>query len=66
MCFFVGGIFHPQQTFHEAISEVGSNLMLVAAGKHPFCRIAFALGSLKTDNLPSRPHHPDGILQFIG
>lgn len=30
MCFFVGGIFHPQQTFHEAISEVGSNLMLVA------------------------------------
>lgn len=33
MCFFVGGIFHPQQTFHEAISEVGSNLMLVAAGK---------------------------------
>ncbi|KAK3067274.1 hypothetical protein LTR53_015949 [Teratosphaeriaceae sp. CCFEE 6253] len=31
ICFFVGGIFHPQQTFHEAISEVGSNLMLVAA-----------------------------------
>ncbi|KAI7372130.1 putative vacuolar cation/proton exchanger 2 [Hortaea werneckii] len=31
MCFFVGGIFHPQQTFQEAISEVGSNLMLVAA-----------------------------------
>ncbi|KAF7185903.1 Vacuolar cation/proton exchanger 2 [Pseudocercospora fuligena] len=30
LCFFVGGIFHPQQTFHEAISEVGSNLMLVA------------------------------------
>ncbi|KAK0324108.1 hypothetical protein LTR82_004544 [Friedmanniomyces endolithicus] len=30
-CFFIGGIFHPQQTFHEAISEVGSNLMLVAA-----------------------------------
>ena len=26
----MGGIFHPQQTFHEAISEVGSNLMLVA------------------------------------
>ncbi|WPG99889.1 Hypothetical protein R9X50_00270900 [Acrodontium crateriforme] len=31
LCFFTGGIFHPQQTFHEAISEVGSNLMLVAA-----------------------------------
>lgn len=30
LCFFVGGIFWPQQTFHEAISEVGSNLMLVA------------------------------------
>ena len=30
LCFFVGGIYHPQQTFHEAISEVGSNLMLVA------------------------------------
>ena len=30
ICFFVGGIFWPQQTFHEAISEVGSNLMLVA------------------------------------
>lgn len=30
MCFLVGGIFHPQQVFHEAISEVGSNLMLVA------------------------------------
>lgn len=26
----MGGIFHPQQVFHEAISEVGSNLMLVA------------------------------------
>ncbi|EGP87205.1 unnamed protein product [Zymoseptoria tritici ST99CH_1A5] len=30
LCFFVGGIFHPQQVFHEAVSEVGSNLMLVA------------------------------------
>lgn len=30
LCFFIGGIFWPQQTFHEAISEVGSNLMLVA------------------------------------
>ncbi|KAF1819561.1 uncharacterized protein K489DRAFT_383795 [Dissoconium aciculare CBS 342.82] len=30
LCFFVGGIYHPQQTFHDAISEVGSNLMLVA------------------------------------
>ncbi|KAL1585081.1 hypothetical protein WHR41_06408 [Cladosporium halotolerans] len=30
LCFFIGGIFHPNQTFHEAVSEVGSNLMLVA------------------------------------
>jgi Ca2+:H+ antiporter len=30
LCFFIGGIFHPNQSFHEAISEVGSNLMLVA------------------------------------
>ncbi|KAF2725968.1 hypothetical protein K431DRAFT_299682 [Polychaeton citri CBS 116435] len=30
LCFTVGGIFRPQQVFHEAISEVGSNLMLVA------------------------------------
>ena len=31
LCFFIGGIFRPNQVFHEAISEVGSNLMLVAA-----------------------------------
>lgn len=30
LCFLVGGIFHPQQTFHEAISEVGSNLLFVS------------------------------------
>ena len=30
LCFFIGGIFHPNQSFHEAISEVGRNLMLVA------------------------------------
>lgn len=30
ICFIVGGIYHPQQTFHRAISQVGSNLMLVA------------------------------------
>ncbi|QIX01240.1 hypothetical protein AMS68_006757 [Peltaster fructicola] len=31
LCFFVGGIFHPQQSFDEAISEVGGNLMFVAS-----------------------------------
>lgn len=45
LCFFTGGIFHPQQTFHEAISEVGSNLMLVASSKshHKHKRYAMML-----------------------
>jgi calcium/proton exchanger cax len=30
LCFFVGGIFYPNQAFHVAISEVACNLMLVA------------------------------------
>ncbi|KAJ5696334.1 hypothetical protein N7536_006746 [Penicillium majusculum] len=30
MCFFVGGIKRHEQTFHEAISEVGTGLLLVA------------------------------------
>lgn len=30
LCFFFGGLRHQEQTFHEAVSEVGSNLMLVA------------------------------------
>ena len=30
MCFFVGGIWREEQEFHEAISEVGSGLLLVA------------------------------------
>lgn len=29
-CFFVGGMTRDEQTFHEAISEVGSGLLLVA------------------------------------
>lgn len=29
-CFFVGGMNREEQTFHEAISEVGSGLLLVA------------------------------------
>lgn len=29
LCFVVGGIFKPELVFHEAISEVGSNLMMV-------------------------------------
>jgi Ca2+:H+ antiporter len=30
LCFFVGGIKRDEQSFHEAISEVGSGLLLVA------------------------------------
>jgi Ca2+:H+ antiporter len=30
MCFFVGGIRHPEQVFDEAVSEVGSGLLLTA------------------------------------
>lgn len=30
MCFFVGGLKRTEQVFHEAISEVGSGLLLVA------------------------------------
>lgn len=30
MCFFVGGLKRAEQVFHEAISEVGSGLLLVA------------------------------------
>jgi Ca2+:H+ antiporter len=30
LCFFVGGLKRDEQTFHESVSEVGSNLMLVA------------------------------------
>ena len=30
LCFIAGGIRHEEQVFHEAVSEVGSNLLLVA------------------------------------
>ena len=29
-CFFVGGLYHKEQTFHSIISEVGSGILLVA------------------------------------
>ena len=37
MCFFVGGIRREDQEFHEAISEVGSGLILVAGSKFQLC-----------------------------
>jgi Ca2+:H+ antiporter len=30
MCFFVGGVRHDEQVFDEAVSEVGSGLLLTA------------------------------------
>jgi len=36
LCFFVGGIFREDQKFHEAVSETGSNLMLVAGSTYTF------------------------------
>jgi len=30
LCFFVGGLKREEQTFHDAVSDTGSNLMLVA------------------------------------
>jgi Ca2+:H+ antiporter len=33
LCFFAGGLRRTEQSFHEAVSEVGSGLMLVAGSK---------------------------------
>ena len=33
MCFFVGGMIREEQVFHEAVSEVGNGLLLVAGSK---------------------------------
>jgi Ca2+:H+ antiporter len=32
-CFFAGGLRRDEQEFHEAVSEVGGNLMLVAGSR---------------------------------
>ena len=37
MCFLVGGIRREDQEFHEAISEVGSGLILVAGSQFQPC-----------------------------
>jgi len=33
LCFFIGGFRRHEQTFHDAVSDTGSNLMLVAGSK---------------------------------
>lgn len=39
-CFFAGGLRRDEQEFHEAVSEVGSNLMLVAGSRlHRFAEL---------------------------
>ncbi|EME43882.1 hypothetical protein DOTSEDRAFT_129213 [Dothistroma septosporum NZE10] len=57
LCFFVGGIFHPQQTFHEAISEVGSNLMLVAG-------MALVIPTIYYNTLYGRFDTGDGLVEL--
>lgn len=37
MCFFVGGLTRDAQEFHEAVSEVGTSLMLVAGSMKSSC-----------------------------
>ena len=36
LCFFVGGLKRHEQTFHDAVSDTGSNLMLVAGSESSF------------------------------
>lgn len=36
LCFFVGGMFREDQKFHDAVSDTGSNLMLVAGSTSTF------------------------------
>jgi len=36
VCFFIGGMKRSEQTFHDAVSDTGSNLMLVAGSKYSF------------------------------
>lgn len=55
-CFFVGGLNRDEQDFHEAISEVGTGLMLVA-GFGLLIPSAFftSLSSLATDQTNTIP-----------
>jgi hypothetical protein len=46
LCFFAGGMRRDEQEFHEAVSEVGSNLMLVAGSTylwHDYVHISMLL-----------------------
>ncbi|KAI9710290.1 MAG: hypothetical protein M1820_002784 [Bogoriella megaspora] len=52
MCFFVGGMIRAEQVFHEAVSEVGNGLLLVA-GMGLIIPVAFNV------SLSSRTDFPD-------
>ena len=46
MCFFVGGMIREEQVFHEAVTEVGNGLLLVAGSKSFFPRLSLLMSGL--------------------
>lgn len=56
LCFFVGGIFYPNQAFHVAISEVACNLMLVAG-------MGLIIPSIFYHSLKASSSHPKDFLE---
>lgn len=56
LCFFVGGIFYPNQSFHVAISEVACNLMLVAG-------MGLVIPSIFYNSLRLSSNHSDEFLE---
>jgi Ca2+:H+ antiporter len=55
-CFFAGGMRRDEQEFHEAVSEVGSNLMLVAGSK---CRLIVVPSGVYANSLTSGFNRPN-------
>jgi Ca2+:H+ antiporter len=56
LCFFVGGIFYPNQSFHATISEVACNLMLVAG-------MGLVIPSIFYNSLHLSSNHSDEFLE---
>lgn len=56
LCFFVGGIFYPNQSFHVAISEVACNLMLVAG-------MGLVIPSIFYNSLSLSSNHSNAFLE---
>lgn len=65
LCFFVGGIQLHEQEFHEAVSEVGSNLMLVAGSKSS-CPTSFPVKTYMLTRLHSGSRHSNHLLHRPG